>query len=95
MALLHGSDRARPKPGVLCKILGSQAVLLELESETYFGLNETGTRLWALLMTAPSIREAVDTMLSEYDVAPAELERDAAALIDELIDRGLLRVERA
>ena len=87
--------RASATPRVLCKDLGDEAILLDLETETYFGLNAAGSRLWKLLTTAPTIRDALDVMLEEYDVAPDELERDTGALIDELVSRGLLRTGNA
>ena len=87
--------RAFATPRVLCKDLGDEAILLDLETETYFGLNAAGSRLWSLLTTAPTIRDAFAVMLLEYDVAEDELERDMGALIDELVSRGLLRTGNA
>jgi hypothetical protein len=80
---------------VLCKDLGDEAILLDLETEGYFGLNAVGNRLFKLLTTAPSIRQARDAMLEEYDVAADELDRDMNALIDDLVARGLLRIGSA
>jgi len=87
--------RAFATPRVLCKDLGDEAILLDLETETYFGLNAAGSRLWTLLTTAHTIREALAIMLEEYDVAPDELERDMGMLIDDLVLRGLLRTGNA
>ena len=87
-------ERAFATPRVLCKALGDEAILLDLETETYFGLNSIGNRFWELVTTAPTIREALDAMLEEYDVAPDELERDMGELIEDLVGRGLLRTGR-
>ena len=87
-------ERAFAPPNVLCKDLGDEAVLLDLETETYFGLNPVGSRFWKLVTTAPTIREALDVMIEEYDVAPEELERDMKGLIEDLVSRGLLRIGR-
>jgi len=87
--------RAFATPRVLFKDMGDEAVLLDLDTETYFGLNEVGSRLFKLATTSGTIREAVVRMLEEFDVAPAELERDACELIDELVRRGLLRTGNA
>jgi len=88
-------ERAFATPRVLCKDLGDEAILLDLETETYFGLNAAGSRLFKLLTTTPTIRDAFAAMLDEYDVAPDELERDMGALIADLVDRGLLRTGNA
>lgn len=88
-------DRAFATPRLLCKDLGDEAILLDLETETYFGLNEAGNRLFKLLTSTGSIREALDAMLAEYDVAAEQLERDTCALIEDLVARGLLRIGSA
>ena len=92
-AVLDG--RAIATTRVLCKELGDEAILLDHTTETYFGLNAAGSRLWTLLTTTPTIRDAFAVMLEEYDVAPDELLRDMTALIAELVDRGLLRTGNA
>ena len=87
-------ERAFATSRVLCKDLGDEAVLLDLETETYFGLNSIGSRFWKLVTTAPTIRDAIAVMIEEYDVTPDELERDMGALIEDLVGRGLLRTGR-
>ena len=88
-------DRAFATSRVLRKDLGDEAILLDLATETYFGLNAVGKRLFELLTTTPSIRHALSALAAEYDVPAGELERDARALIDELVERGLLRIGSA
>ena len=87
--------RAFATPRVLFKDLGDEAVLLDLDTETYFGLNAVGTRFWKLVTTAPTIRDALDVMLEEFEVPPNELERDIRELLDELVRRGLVRTGHA
>ncbi len=89
------NDQAFATSRVLCKDLGDEAVLLDLETETYFGLNQVGSRFWKLLTTAPTIGDALAVIQEEYDVAPHELERDMSALIEDLVERGLLRIGHA
>jgi len=92
----HSFDlQAFATPRVLQKDLGDEAILLDLETETYFGLDPVGTRIWKSITAAPTIREAFTLLLDEFDVAPDDLERDMRALIDDLVARGLLRVGHA
>ncbi len=85
-------DRAQASPGVLHKNLGGEAVLLDLGTETYFGLDAVGARMWALVTTAPSIQAAYETMLGEYDVASDVLKHDMDQFVADLVERGLLRI---
>ena len=70
--------------------LEGESVLLNLDSEIYFGLDEVGTRMWALLTTAPSVQAAYDALRTEFDVAPETLRSDLETLIGHLLEKGLL-----
>jgi hypothetical protein len=78
---------------VLVRVLDGEAVVLNLESESYFGLDEVGTRMWTLLTESDSIQDAYDILLAEYDVEPAQLKADMADLIAQLQENGLVAVE--
>ncbi len=70
--------------------IDGEAILLDLQSEQYFGLNEVGTRLWQLLARDASLRAAYGILLSEFAVEPERLERDLLALVAELANTGLV-----
>jgi hypothetical protein len=78
--------------GILVRQLQGESVLLNLESESYFGLDEVGTRLFCALTSADSIDSAVEMLLGEYDVDPERLRADVDGFIDELAGAGLVRV---
>lgn len=77
---------------VLVQELQGESVLLNVRSGRYFGLDEVGTRMWAALTTAGSLQAARDTLLAEYDVDAERLERDLHALIEKLVENGLVEV---
>lgn len=79
-------------PSVLMQEVGGESVLLNLDSERYFGLDEVGTRMWQVFAEGGSIRAACDQLLAEYEVAPEVLEGDALALLGELAAQGLILV---
>jgi hypothetical protein len=85
--------RAHPSPHVRMQATGDEAVLLDLASEYYFGLNAVGKRVWELLSANPHVQTAFDALQSEYDVDAAQLERDLLALLQQLADAGLVRIE--
>lgn len=72
--------------------LGGEGVLLDLASGIYFGLDETGARLWQLLQAHGSLRRVFDEMLAEYDVAPEQLQADLLAFVGDLTRRNLVTV---
>ena len=77
---------------VVSRDLEGEAVILNLESGTYFGLDKVGTRIWSLLQEDGSLRRAFEAVEQEYEVAPEKLECDLLRLVEELRAKGLLSV---
>jgi hypothetical protein len=83
-----------PSPEVLMQTVVGESVLLDLRSQKYFGLNEVGTRAWQLLEETGDAAAVHARLAQEFEVAPAELERDLDALFGRLLKAGLV-AERA
>lgn len=94
MMVFPGSEwlgrRIRAAADVLVQELDGEAVLLDLKSGNYFGLDEVGTRFWTLLTTEPSPQVAFDQLLTEYDVAPDRLRADLEDLLKRLLEHRLV-----
>jgi hypothetical protein len=75
---------------VMSRAVGSETVLLDLASGTYFGLDPVGTRVWQLLEQGKSIGEICDVIVSEFDVTHDVIERDALALVRQLEEKQLI-----
>ena len=86
------ADRVAVPPNVMVRFLDGESVILNVATERYFGLDKTGTRMWHLLTSAPSIDSAFQQLLDEYDVAPELLRENLTELLDRLVDNGLLQV---
>ena len=84
--------RAVAPEGVLVRELGGESVLLNLNTESYFGLDETGTRMWAALTKSASIDAAFETLLTEYEVEPEHLRADLLRFVERLAAAGLIDV---
>lgn len=80
---------------VLSQEVSGETVLLDLQSESYFGLDAVGTRIWQLLQENNHLQQVFDTMLDEYDVDEKELEKDLNELLDKLLEEGLITIEPA
>lgn len=80
---------------VIFRDLEGEAVLLDLASGRYFGLNPVGTRVWMLLDAGATVDGVVAAIAAEFDGDPDEIARDVDDLLAELTARGLVSVERA
>ena len=79
-------------PDVLAQDLVEESVLLNLQTEQYFALDDIGTRMWQLLTEKGSIQGTMDTLLAEYDVAPEQLRQDMENLMEGLLTHGLIEI---
>ena len=84
------SDRVTVPDDVLISQLQEESVVLNLDSERYYGLDDVGTRFLSVLTTSDSIETAYEQLRDEYDVDPQVLRSDLLALIENLINQGLL-----
>ena len=88
------SDRVQVPDDVLISKLQEESVILNLDSERYFGLDDVGTRILSVLTTSDSIEAAYQTLVSEYDVDRHSLRLDLAELVENLLTHGLLQISR-
>jgi Coenzyme PQQ synthesis protein D (PqqD) len=77
---------------VMARTIGTETVILNLASGTYFGLDPVGARIWQLMEQGKNLAQICDAMLEEYHVARDVLERDTLALARELADKKLIQV---
>ena len=78
---------------VLFQEVSGETVLLDLASESYFGLDSVGTRIWALLKEDKSVGQVLDALLEEYEVDRGTLEADLEELLDKLLAAGLIQAQ--
>jgi hypothetical protein len=87
------SDRVRVPDDVLISNLQEESVILNLNSERYFGLDNVGTRMLSALSTSNSIEAAYEQLLAEYEVDAQVLRQHMTSLIENLLKQGLLKIE--
>lgn len=78
---------------VLISNLQEESVILNLNSERYFGLDDIGTRMLSVLAESNTIEAAYERLRVEYDVDPQLLRNDLTSLIENLLRQGLVAIE--
>lgn len=89
------SHALTPGPRVLAQQVGEEAVLLDLASECYFGLDPVGARAWQLLQQQSSLATVYEQMRVEFAVAPERLRADLVSFVQKLLDTGLITAQAA
>ncbi len=77
---------------VLMRRVGDEHVLLNLEDETYYGLNPVGSRLMELAENGATLEQIIDGLFAEFEVGREQLEVDVRRLAAELMAAGLIEV---
>jgi hypothetical protein len=90
---LEGSTLLRVADNVLKRTAGNETVLLDLDSEEFFGLDGVGARAFELFEEPRRLDAVVDTLLVEYDVDRETLTADVTDLVTALVTRNLLVVD--
>ena len=72
--------------------VGSETILMVLETGKCFGLGETGSGVWRLLVQPTTVTAIVDALLLEYDAPASIIEGDVLELLSQLHDEGLVEV---
>lgn len=93
--MISFADRAIIPPNVLIRFLDQESVLLNLNTEKYFGLDAVGTRMWQLLTGSPTIEAACVQLLEEYQVDSETLRSNLSELLDHLAENGLIAIQPA
>jgi len=76
---------------VMIREVGGEAVLLDLETEKYFGLDDVGAAILRHLSGGDTLAEAARKITEEYDAPVETVVADAIALVQTLVERGLVR----
>jgi hypothetical protein len=78
---------------VLVRTVDQELVLLNLDNEEYYGLDEVGTTIWEAVTGAPTLDAAMSTLLEEFDVDADTLTGDVEQLLQQLSARGLVDLD--
>lgn len=78
-------------PDLIAAAVDGEMVMMSVKRGEYYGLNEVGARIWALLEQPLSTIELSERLCAEYEISPAQCQADVEPFIAELLSRGILR----
>jgi len=82
-------------PQQVSRDLAGEAVLLQLKTGVYYGLDEIGAFVWTRMQKPIAVSELRDAMMAEYDVTAERCETDLLALLNRLLSEGLIELKNA
>lgn len=75
---------------VVARDLAGEAILLDMNTKTYFGLDAVGSRIWRLLAEHQSTEAIVPFLLQEFEVDEQRMRQDLQTLVLTLLEKRLL-----
>ncbi len=78
---------------IAARRLGGETMIMSGRDSTLYTLNEVATVIWEAADGSTPLEEIVTKKVcAEFDVTPEEAMGDAAALVAELVNHGILQV---
>lgn len=90
---ISGSARIVATKEQVSSDLAGEAVILNLKSGVYYGLNAVGSSIWDLIQQPKTVNEIRAALLAEYDVEPDQCDGDLHTILTDLLGAGLIEVE--
>ncbi len=84
-------QRVYANPAVVARRVGAETVLVHLETNRIYGLNETAGRLWELTQAGVAPELIPSRLQGEYQVDESELRREVETTLEQLIQNDLVR----
>lgn len=78
---------------VLVHEIDGEAVLLDLRSECYFGLDAVGLDFWNALSESPTLVTAYERLRQQYSVDDGQLQQDLLEFTQSLASQGLVQLK--
>lgn len=75
---------------VVARMLDDETVLLNLQTEEYYSLDDVGSRIWQMVDGHHTVAQIVEAIVAEYSADPAQVTTDVSDLLDELSHEGLI-----
>ncbi|MBN1824246.1 MAG: PqqD family protein [Endomicrobiales bacterium] len=69
-----------------------EAVILGMDDNSYYSINDIGTRMWELLNEGKTQKDIIEVVSAEYDVDPSRVRKDLGAFIRELKKEKLVNI---
>jgi Coenzyme PQQ synthesis protein D (PqqD) len=86
-----GSERWRPNaPRVIGEVIDDEAILIDLESGSYFSLVGTGALIWSGVEQGASVEDLVASLDRACGGVPADTDQQVQAFLAELADHQLI-----
>lgn len=91
--MLSNESIVEKNSSILCTELDNEAVLLDLETKCYYGLNEVALEIWKLINGTRKINSIAENICEQFEVTPEKALGSVTKLVKEFEDNGLVTIK--
>jgi hypothetical protein len=73
--------------------LNGETILLSSTTNLYYGLDPVGSHIWSLIQQPRRMSAICASLVAEFEVNPADCERDATQFIQKMADANLVIIK--
>lgn len=84
------STKVSISDNALLEDMGNEAVILNINNERYYGLDQVGMNFWSWLKEEGDIDKVLERAVATYPIDAATLRKDIGVFVIELDNAGLL-----
>jgi len=97
LATMWKGDTVVRSQSVVSRVVAGETLIVPVRGKvgdlaSIYSFNSTGSLIWRLLETAKTVAELAATVAREYEVDPAQAERDVEQFVGEMKAIGLVEV---
>ena len=93
MPLLNPDSRVVRSPEPILAEFSDGYVMLSIEAEKYFSLNDTAEAIWRRMEQPITLQALSDALAEDFDVAPAEAASAVRAFVSQLLEQRIASVQ--
>lgn len=82
--------RLMPADAAVDSRVGDEAVILNLESGTYFGLDPLGTQIWEHIKDGLMASDICAEIAQDFGISIEMVSNDARAFLSDMVSHGIL-----
>ncbi len=87
---MDANSKLQHSPDAVYQTVGEEAVLINLNTGSYYSLNDTGTMFWELLDGHRTVSDCARRIAADYEVEVELVEADLLELAIDLRGEGLI-----
>jgi Coenzyme PQQ synthesis protein D (PqqD) len=73
--------------------LAGEAIVLDIKSGRYFGMQEVGALIWSMLEKPRTVGEIREAIMSEYEVDQETCEHELTSFLHQMESAALIEIE--